>query len=468
MRGHSSWNYTPYRLPFREVGDIYISRVVPLEHAVHFEWLAEEGKTYAVYSKKRYDDDNTFRKVADVCDGEVDLLDLETETDYAFYVECEGKKSRIRIARTGKPIGITVNYLHPEDDAYAFSGNYLASPTIVRHPDGHLLASMDIFGIQTPQNLTLIFRSDDDGETWHYVTELCPCFWGKLFIHKGEVYMLSVSTEYGDLLIGKSSDGGKTWGAPTVILRGSCKTNFAGCHKSPMNIVNYNGRIYETMEWGSWREGYHAPMVMSCDENDDLLVPENWSFAEPIKYDPNWEGTAEGYSSGCIEGTLVIFPNGKLYNVMRYDMFNTTPNFGLALAFEVNKEDHEAPLTYSHPIEFPANHSKFIILKDEVSGKYYTVASRIRNHTCKGHRNLLSLMCSEDMVKWDVMCDVIDRSQEHPGRVGFQYVDFIIEGDDILMLIRSGYNYPSDFHNSNYCTFLRLKNFRDIKEEYRK
>ena len=140
----------------------------------------------------------------------------------------ENKKSRIRLARCGESVGAAVNYLHPDDEAYAFSGRYLCSPSLVRHPDGYLLASMDLFAGNHPQNLTLIFRSDDDGKTWHYVSELMPCFWGKLFIHKGELYMLSCSTEYGDLLIGRSDDGGKTWGAPTTLLRGSCPCKEVG------------------------------------------------------------------------------------------------------------------------------------------------------------------------------------------------------------------------------------------------
>ena len=83
-------------------------------------------------------------------------------------------------------VGTVVNYLHPADDCYSFSGHALCSPSLVRHPDGYLLASMDAYSGDYPQNLTLIFRSDDDGKTWKYVSELFPCFWGKMFIHKGE------------------------------------------------------------------------------------------------------------------------------------------------------------------------------------------------------------------------------------------------------------------------------------------
>ena len=92
---------------------------------------------------------------------------------------------------------------------------------------------MDIYAPNYPKNLTLIFRSDDDGASWHYVSELMPCFWGKLFVHKGELYMLSCSTECGDLLIGKSTDAGKTFTTPVALLRGSNEKNGnTGVHKN--------------------------------------------------------------------------------------------------------------------------------------------------------------------------------------------------------------------------------------------
>ena len=306
--------------------------------------------------------------------------------------------------------------------------------------------------------------SDDNGETWRYVSELFPCFWGKMFIHKEKLYMLACSTEYGDLLIGCSEDGGKTFGAPSVLLRGTARGTAAGIHKNPQNIVKYNGRIYETLEWGQWAQGYHAPMIMSCNEDVDLLNPENWHFTPPVKYDSNWDGVAKGQSSGNIEGTLVIFPDGKLYNIMRYDMSRTTPNFGLVIAYKVNTDNPDAPLEYSHSIEFPANHSKFMIKKDNITNTYYTIASRILSANHANCRNLLSLMKSNDMKKWDLVCDLIDKRDENPNYIGFQYVDFEIENADIIALIRIGMNNPHNFHDSNYSTFYRIKNFRELPQ----
>ena len=462
MKGWNHWSYRPYRPFLYDVGEPYICRVAQGENMVHFEWLGDADGEYTVYYRKR--DCGAFSAVS-VKGTACDLTDLQTDADYEFYVQTGEKKSRIRLARTGKAVGTVVNYLHPEDEAYAFSGRYLCSPSMVRHPDGFLLASMDLYAGNHPQNLTLIFRSDDDGETWHYVSELMPCFWGKMFIHNNELYMLACSTEYGDLLIGKSTDGGKTFSAPVVLLRGANgKNGSSGVHKNPQNVFIHNGRLYETLEWGAWAnlEYRHAVMVMSCRVEDDLLDPENWHFTPPVKYDPTWPGTVNGEALGNIEGTLCLSPDGVLYNVMRYTIVSGDPAYGLVLAYKVNTEDPDAPLEYSHAIEMPCNNSKFMIQYDAVSGKYYSVATRIDCKERIGGRNLLSLLRSGDLKNWDVVCDLIDRRDEDMEKVGFQYVDFLFEGDDILYLCRTAMNGAHNYHDANYSTFHRIRNFRAL------
>lgn len=275
--------------------------------------------------------------------------------------------------------------------------------------------------------------------------------------------MLGVSSEYGDLLIGRSEDGGKTFGTPTVLLRGSCHFGYPGIHKNPQNVVLYQGRIYETLEWGCWANGIgHAAMVMSCEENADLLDAENWHFTPPVPYNPEWPGTAVGKSTGNIEGTLVVFPDGKLYNVMRYGIGDAEPSYGLVLAYRVETKDPDAPLVYSHTIGLPGNHSKFMIRQDPQSGRYYTIISRITSHESRNNRNLLSLMVSENAENWKLVCDLIDCRQEDPKMVGFQYVDFEFDDDDLIWLCRTAMNGARNFHDANYSTFHRLKEFRAL------
>jgi len=459
MKGYNQWSYCPYRPLMTDIGDIYICRLAPGVDTIHLEWLAVVAGQYDVFARVR-GADAAYTHAGTTAGTEFDLTGLETDTDYEFYVQAGSLKSRVRLARTGRTVGTVVNYLHPDDEVYAFSGRYLCSPSLLRLPDGGLLASMDLFAPEHPQNLTLIFRSDDDGRTWHHLSELMPCFWAKLFLHKGDVYALACSTEYGDLLIGKSTDGGKTFGAPVTLLRGSnAKHGNTGVHKNPQNIHIYNGRLYETLEWGSWnnQEYRHAAMVMSCAVDDDLLIPENWSITEPQRFEHFTPELADlPANSMTIEGTLVTAPDGKLLNIMRFE------KFGHALVYEVDTVDHEAPLCYRRLMEFPANFSKFMIQYDPISEAYYTVCTRLHETADRRTRNLLSLMVSKDLVRWRVACDLLDYRHEDRTKIGFQYPDFMFEGDDILYLCRTALNNAHNHHDANYSTFHRIPNFRAL------
>ena len=456
MIGQNTWSYPAYTPLLWERGELYISRLAPGKDCIHLEWMPC-GET-AVYIGKV--GENHFSLAGSTTGCEYDIIGLDTDTDYAIYVACGEKKSLVRLARTGETVGTVVNYLHPDDRYYAFSGNYLCSPSLLRLPDGGLLASMDLFGSNTPQNLTLIFRSDDDGQTWHHLSELMPCFWGKLFLHKGDVYMLGCSTEYGDLLIGRSTDGGKTFGAPVTLLRGSNgKSGHCGVHKNPQPVFRHKGRIYESLEWGAWanQEFCHAAMVMSCDENADLLQPESWHFTPPRKFDhfvPELASLPK--TTQTIEGTLVLSPEGELLNIMRFGMH------GKVLAYLVNTEDPDAPLTFHSLIDMPTTTTKFAIKHDAVTGYYYSIICRIHPGEGNQRRNLLSFVKSADLRSWELVCDLIDYSHCDGDTHGFQYVDFEMEGEDILWLCRTAMNNPHNYHDSNYTTFHRIQNFRHL------
>jgi len=466
MKSCTTWSYKEYVPLLYGRGEIYVCRLAPEPNSFSLDWYNIEGeKTYILRYKK--EDEENWKEVTipSSCSEQTSatVSGLDTDCDYVFYVSTPiGKRSAERLVRTGFSEGITVNYLHPRDNYYDFSGHYLASPSLVRHPDGYLLASMDIFYGNRPQNMTLLFRSDDNGTTWHHVTDIFPSFWGRLFIHRNELYLLSVSTEYGDLLIGKSTDGGKTFCQPTVLFRGGCKTDENGIHKNPQPVVYYNGRIWNTLEWGSWKKGGHALMVMSADENSDLLKPESWVFSEPVEYDENWEGTAKGKSAGLLEGCLVTGPDGKLYLISRYEIRNCQPCYGLALVFEVDADNPEKPIEYRRAMHFDGNHSKFIIKKDEKTGYYYSIIARIKNDEEKASRNICSLVKSRDLYNWSLVKDIWNYEDSPREKIGFQYVDWFFEDEDILMLCRTAMNDAHNFHDSNYSKFNIIHNFRSL------
>jgi hypothetical protein len=50
----------------------------------------------------------------------------------------------------------------------------------------------------------------------------------------------------------------------------------------------------------------------------------------------------------------------------------------------------------------------------------------------------------------------VDRKQH-----AWQYVDWLFDGDDIIYVSRTGWDDSHNFHDANYMTFHRLRNFRD-------
>ena len=456
MKNVRSWSYPRY-LPLHEKSRMrapYICRIAPLADGFEFDFTdsAADGR-YSLIWRER---DSDEYKTAPLDSFSGKLSGLLPERDYAFRVErSDGISSTERLVRTGEAVGRVVNYLHPDDGEYAFSGRFLCSPSLIRLENGDLLASMDVYAGGAPQNLTLIFISHDDGETWSHHTELFPCFWGKMFIVGGKLYMLACSTEYGDVLIGRSDDGGKTWTNPTVLLRGGCHAKEVGWHRAPMPVLIKDGRIMTDVQYGAWSEKVFCDAVLSAPVDSDLLDPENWLCTELFD--------ARGHISplpekiwGGIEGNVIETPDGRVVDLLRFA--DKT-----ALVLNYDPKEPEAEPTLDKVIDFPATASKFNVVFDGATKKYYAIVSYALDEP-KTRRNLLSLIRSADLEKWELCRHLIDRREDDPKAVGFQYVDFLIEGEDVLFLCRTAVNGADSFHNSNFTTFHRIKNFREIKE----
>ncbi len=378
----------------------------------------------------------------------------EDERDFEVYVErADGTRSSVRLVRTGYVPGTVINYLHPEDDEYLFSGRYLASPSLLTLPDGTILASMDVFHGEKGQNLTLIFRSTDGGKRFEYLTEVFPCFWGGLFIAGGKLYLIGCSREYGDLLIGRSDDGGATWTTPTVLFRGSSLSAECGCHRAPMKVEVSHGLVMTDVQYGAWAKGIFCDFVISAPEDSDLLDPANWLSSGIWNPDEHPEAKLNGVAGG-IEGCVVTAPDGKVYDILRY-----APGKLLKLRFDPS--DREGELVFDGFIDCPINQSKVDIVFDEKTRLYFMIGS-YRLESPATNRNLLSLLCSENLDDWSLVSHLIDYRDADPGKIGFQYVSFGIAGDDIIYQSRTAFNGAHNFHDSNYATFHRIENFREL------
>ena len=457
MRSAESWSY-PHYLPLHEKARArapYVCRIAPFADGFEFDFSdSAEGAQYRLIWRER-DSEELHALTLDSFSGKVTGLD--GGKDYAFRVErSDGISSTERLVRTGEAYGTVVNYLHPDDPEYAFSGRYLCSPSLIRLENGDLLASMDLYASGAPQNLTLIYISHDDGATWKHHSELFPCFWGKMFLSGGKLYMLGCSTEYGDVLIGRSDDGGKTWTPPTVLLRGSCHARQVGWHRAPMPVLIKNGRVMTDVQYGAWSEKVFCDAVLSAPEDGDLLSAESWVCTELFDAREHISPLSERIWGG-IEGNVIEAPDGRVVDFLRF-----ADKTALILDYDPEKPEDEPRL--DSVIDFPATASKFNIVFDGVTKRYYAIASYALDEP-QTRRNLLSLICSSDLREWSLCGHLIDRREDDPKTVGFQYVDFFIEGEDILYLCRTAWNGAHSFHDSNLTTFHRIKNFRSEAEK---
>lgn len=465
MHGLTEWQHHPYR-PYHRIQEAqspFICRLAPGTSHIELEWFdAGSLGSHILEWRLKGSDDPWQQRTATA--ARLCLDNLPPDQDYELRIRrAEGSQetSATRYARTGDVPGIVVNYLHPDDEIYAFSGRALCSPSLVILPSGALLASMDLFAPGAPQNLTLLFRSDDRGQSWRYVADLFSCYWATLFVHRGRLYVQACSTEYGDILIGASDDEGQSWTAPVHLFPGSSSPLAAGWQRTPMPILRAHGRLFVSVDYGAWKEGGHQIGLLSIPDDADLLVSRNWTCSDLIAYDPAWPGAPTGKSSGLLEGSMVISPDGRLLNLLRIGLIGCQPDHGVAVLLEADADNPEAALKFHRFIAMPSgSNSKTHVLYDDQSRQYLAIGNICVDPATPGQRNVLALQSSRDLYHWQVVKVLLDYRTENPQNVGFQYISFLIDGDDLLVLSRTSLNKSRNFHDANYATFHVVANFR--------
>ncbi|MEW6235399.1 MAG: sialidase family protein, partial [Candidatus Omnitrophota bacterium] len=281
------------------------------------------------------------------------------------------------------------------------TGIYLGSPTLVRLDNGDILAAMDQFGPGAPRssatgrnNMGLLFRSKNNGETWRFVTCFETDFWASLFIHKGAVYYLGCSEEYGSIVIRKSEDNGETWTKPIDAETGLLFSGTGGqpdgpnYHCAPMPVVEHKGRLYRAFENcapPSWPAGFRA-LVISADADADLLKASSWIMSNHLIYDqetdpPEFAKGAEhlpgGKAAGWLEGNIVIAPDGRMFDILRANSLPVADRAAMVLVEDKGRKVSFDPKTGF--IEFPGGMSKFSIRRDPQTGVYWTLANNNTN-----------------------------------------------------------------------------------------
>jgi len=94
------------------------------------------------------------------------------------------------------------------------------------------------------------------------------------------------------------------------------------------------------------------------------------------------------------------------------------------------------------------------------TGVYWSLVNPVTIPEKPGMRSVLSLSSSTDLVNWTLHGDILrDDSPWAVQYTGFQYVDWLFDGPDMLAAVRMGFNGSHNFHDANYLTFHRIRDY---------
>jgi hypothetical protein len=173
-----------------------------------------------------------------------------------------------------------------------------------------------------------------------------------------------------------------------------------------------------------------------------------------------------GAFGGWLEGNAVVTPQGDVVNILRV----ACPSGGKAAVVHVSNNGKTVRFDPEHDlIDLPGGAKKFTIRYDEQSQSYWALSNPVMpKHAAETKaasiRNTLALICSKDLRTWQIRCVLL----YHPdvGHHGFQYPDWLFDGDDIIAAIRTAYDDglggAHNAHDANFLTFHRFANFREL------
>ena len=342
---------------------------------------------------------------------------------------------------------------------------YNGCPSIAVLPNGDYVASHSLFGAGATNTDSFVYRSGDRGQSWQRVAEVHGQIWSKLFVHRGDLYL--VGTDHcdryggrlnGRMVIRRSTDGGATWSDARDAASGLLSDE-EGYHTAAVAVAKHGGRVWKAMEFAPApdRKTWQA-FVISAPVDADLLDRANWTFSERLSHP--WSGNQ------WIEGNVVVAPGGELWNVLRQDQppdrFATgAPERAVAvrIAADGSRLDHDRD---GGQLLFPGANTKFTIGRDPVSGCYLALVNpQVRP---ADYRNRLVLTASRHLREWQVVSELL--AHPDPTAHAFQYVDWVFDGDDIIYLSRTAYDDglggAHRAHDANYTTFHRIPQFRTL------
>ena len=349
---------------------------------------------------------------------------------------------------------------------------FIGSPAIAVLENGDYLAAHDLFGSNSLYRIsgrTRIYRSSDKGQSWRLISQVTNQLWSSLFVVGKDIYLIGTTRRYGDLVIRRSIDNGVTWSTPKDSKTGVLKRG--AYHTAPTPIIKHQGKLWRAMEHLPEGEGWglqFRPFLMAVDEHADLLDSLNWQYSDELT---NNKSYLEGEFNGWLEGNVVLGKDGNLLNILRVDDHST-----LKEKAAVIRMDEFGEKAFFNPdsdfISFPGGSKKFSTRYDSISNRYWTISNYIPEGVKKQHpnrnpatiRNTAGIFSSIDLKEWVFHELLLHHADEE--KHGFQYIDWVFDGNDIIYVSRTAYDDEyggaNNNHDANFLTFHRVDNFRKL------
>lgn len=395
---------------------------------------------------------------------------------------------------------------------------YTYTPGLAVLPGGRLIATFDLGGkgaanlpnaaLDAPQKIVgKAFLSDDHGATWRHVTDF-PFLHARPFVAGDSLYILGHN---GDLKVIRSDDRGETWSPVSSLTQGQI------WHQSACNVWYKGDFVYLVMErrpkrpdFTGWAVAIIYPVLMRANIHDDLLKPESWTYASEMTFEDAVDLSQTEYFGipmynvprneplllapgrncapfGWLETNVVqILPENHIWHDPTGHTFHLfarahTGHTNLGIVFKVVEKPDGSMETMLETapsgkkwlyLPLPGGQMRFHMLYDGQSKTYWLLSSQSTDSTIlpermpadrfglpDNERHRLQLHFSLNCVDW-CFAGMVDIG-ETP-RCSRHYASLAVDGDNLLVLSRSGDLDAKDAHNGNIITFHTIRNFRGL------
>lgn len=392
----------------------------------------------------------------------------------------------------------------------------LYSPTILRLDSGRIVAGYTRASEKSGKygkSAEVLLTSDDHGQTWIQRAELSS-LQGRVFAAGRSLYYISTGA---GMPISRSDDQGGTW-SPPVMLTSKDKV----WQQTPANVWHARGNVYLAFERrnrviDTWGPSEKALVLLRARATDDLTHPQSWTFSSELVFSdvvpgvrqnkvgleflgvpffPQNYPTRQEISKaprrtmppiGWVEpGVVQIMdpdhlwydPAGRTFHLLARAHTGGT---GFACLTKVVEQPdgsmtmslEEAPsgkkMLY---LPVPGGQLRFHLCYDAKTKLYWLVGSQATDSMTRpdrmakerfdlpyNERQRLVLHFSRNLVDWCFAGLVAKADSPKASR---HYASMDIDGDDLIILSRSGDDRAKSAHEGNLITFHRVKNFREL------